>query len=476
MLDKRDDGSVAFFLDGDLQFDSRDEHIYHEGLALPALALAESRTVGDLKALIIGGGDGLTARELLKSERIVKVDLVDYDNEILALAAGEFAQFNQNSMQDSRLTVCVEDARLFVKRALASGTTYDLIISDLTAAHDADAAQLHAIEFYDELKTLLGEHGLLAVNSASPSGTAEAYFSIFNSILSASLNPRAYRIFLPSFAEQGYGEDWGFILASPSAIDASELLSVKDGQRMSEMFFLPKEVFDKQNTSCAGSAGSDILVQYLFNSTPIDCDSKVMIDTVSLDLSALTAPKQTGLYLLPHKLNETLAHWKEDTSQQEAVMNEVFELMPALRRFQTREMIADFLDKPVAFLGPVNLKRLVDELLKRSTELPGKVVEELVFLKDKIVEFAEDQERIFALGLRSLAIIALVVIMGNLMYPDSVYAKGHGGVVGHGTRWGGNGYGNGYGYGTNTVTNVGGHWGPWHLNDNGKRVRNWIKN
>src|SRR5262249_8228407 len=142
---------------------------------------------------------------------------------VLELARTEFAQFNNSSLADSRMEVHVEDAREFVKRAIDAGIKYDVIVSDLTSAHEAEGAQLHSIEFYQSLRNLLGEVGVLAVNTASPSGTPEAYLSIFNSLLASSLNPRAYRISLPSFAEQGYGPDWGFIISSPQLITIEDV-------------------------------------------------------------------------------------------------------------------------------------------------------------------------------------------------------------------------------------------------------------
>src|SRR5208337_4004694 len=101
-LNLRSDGSMALFIDGDLQFDERDEKIYHEGLALPALQLAISRLEAgnNLSGLIVGGGDGLTARELLKSCRVAKIDMVDYSPEVLSLAAKELAGLNEMSLAD----------------------------------------------------------------------------------------------------------------------------------------------------------------------------------------------------------------------------------------------------------------------------------------------------------------------------------------------------------------------------------------
>src|SRR5579871_784011 len=98
LLEYRNDGSVALFINGDLQFDSTDELIYHESLTAPALSIASKRIQTDLNVLVIGGGDGLIARELFKSSYIAKVDLVDYDPEILSFAKTDLAKINNNSL------------------------------------------------------------------------------------------------------------------------------------------------------------------------------------------------------------------------------------------------------------------------------------------------------------------------------------------------------------------------------------------
>jgi spermidine synthase len=463
LLERREDSSLAFFLDGDLQFDSVDEHIYHEGLALPALMIAESRGKNALRALIIGGGDGLTARELLKSQRLEKIDLVDYDSEVLQLARTKFAELNRNSLEDNRLAVTVEDARIFVKRALDAGIQYDVIVSDLTSPDNVEGAQLHSIEFYQQLSSLLTENGCLAVNTASPSGTPEAYWSIYNSILASKLNPRAYRIVLPSFAEQSYGADWGLIVASRRLIDASEIGGLEFAQSnrfltgaavLRDLFTLPAAVMARQATVAAGSGTSDVLVHYLRNSVAITADDAQPVDTLSLDLATLAAPAiETKSFLLPIELRQALVEWKPEPGQEEQITQQIFELMPALNRHQTREMVNDFLNKPAAFLQAINLGELVNELLRRAKELPVLLRDELVILRDKLADYAQDKEELLGLGLRSLAVVALVVIIGNLMYPDAVYAKGR-----HG------------GYGVNSWN--GGYGGVYNPYPNGKRVIN----
>ncbi|HEY9712488.1 MAG TPA: hypothetical protein V6C72_03400, partial [Chroococcales cyanobacterium] len=148
ILSRREDGTTFLTINGDLQFDSADERIYHEGLALPSLALAIERIKRPLKVLVIGGGDGLIVRELLRcaGQQLHSIDLVDYDPEIVGYARNELCELNQSSLHDRRTHVHIEDAWTFVERAIASGAKYDLIVSDLTVAEDLTGAKFHSID------------------------------------------------------------------------------------------------------------------------------------------------------------------------------------------------------------------------------------------------------------------------------------------------------------------------------------------
>jgi spermidine synthase len=234
-LNLRQDGSMALFIDGDLQFDQRDEKIYHQGLALPALHLASGRVdkQKDLRALIVGGGDGLTARELLKSQSLTKIDLVDYSAEVLDLAGKQLAHINQMSLADERVNVHMRDAWLFVQEALEQGAQYDLIIVDLTVAKDAVGSKFHSVDWYRSIALLLASDGILATNGVSPTNTPLAYWSIFNSMLKAGLVGLPYRLAIPSFSQLGYGPDWGFILASKTPINGDEFIQWSEHQARS---------------------------------------------------------------------------------------------------------------------------------------------------------------------------------------------------------------------------------------------------
>jgi len=215
-LERRDDGSIALFINADLQFDSADERVYHEALALPAAALAARRIQTPLKVLVVGGGDGLVAREMFKSSRVASLDLVDYDAQILAFAQNELCTLNQGSLSDARIKTHVEDAWDFVDKALADGALFDVIVSDLTVAETALGARFHSVQWYGKLARLLSSWGVLAVNGVSPAATPQAYWSIFNSMLKGMLHAVPYHVSIPSFSAKGYGQ--GKYSAHPSLV------------------------------------------------------------------------------------------------------------------------------------------------------------------------------------------------------------------------------------------------------------------
>lgn len=461
-LERRDDGSIALFIDGDLQFDSRDERIYHECLALPAVAVASERTKKPLNVLVIGGGDGLALRELLKSPQVEKVDLVDYDPKIIALARNDFAEINENSLIDPRVRVHILDAWEFVKHGAPESHQYDVIVSDMTVPQEAEDAKFHSVEWYEMLATLLTANGVLATNAVSPTYTPRALWSVVNSMITAKLAPKPYRVSLRSFTEQGYGPDWGFVLAAKKAIGERELLSIqlseprnelRDEEHLRKLFIFPQDVFASRLEGATAREGSDILLHYLFNDDEADTTSGDAWDAFETDLCSLELPDaDIGTHLIPLEIRRALAASNEqDEIDEEKLLNRILRLVPALNKFQTRRMIAEFVDDPSAFLDSIDLPGVVAALLRRASELPGKLVRELMILKDRLIDWAGDYHALFRMGSRIITVVTLVVILGNLMYPDAAYGKG-----GHGGDHGGGGHGGDHG---------GDH--GWHGGDHG---------
>jgi spermidine synthase len=452
-LERTVGGSVALFINGDLQFDSSDERIYHEALALPALALSARRIQSPLKVLVIGGGDGLIAREMFKSSRVASLDLVDYDPEILEFARQDLSALNASSLSDARINIHVQDAWKFVDEALARAASYDVIVSDLTVAENVMEARFHSIDWYAKLARLLADKGILAVNAVSPEATPQAYWCIFNSMLKAELFARPYHISLPSFSASGFGQDWGFFIASSEAIAVDELsadLSVAaprefllNNDELRQLFIFPEELFQYQPKSLPACAGSDILLHYFNSSTGLAITSGLLRDASSWDITNMFVPDaDTGKHILPPELcvalsksiHSTVESNNSDPAGVQLFLHEVLDLMPSLQREQTSALIADFLEAPARFLQAIDLPRLIALLLRRAAELPSLLVAELEHLQDRLSEWADDQENLLTLGHRVVTVLILAIVVGNLLYPDSAYAKGRGT---------GRGYGNG---------------------------------
>src|SRR5919202_6435197 len=411
LLDQRNDGSLALFIDGDLQFDSRDERIYHEALALPALAVAARRSSGPLRALICGGGDGLCARELLKSLRITKLDLVDYDATMLALARGDLQSLNDGSLFDPRVSVHIADATVFVAGALRDGARYDLIVSDLTVPHDLDGSRLHSVDWYASLRELLSDEGILAVNAASPSGSADAYWSIYNSMRAAGLYPRPYRVALPSFAAQGYGADWGFFVAARQPIAAADLdgalplpaprIALRSVEQLRRCFLFPPASAVRREHALPVRAGSGLLLHYLDNSPPVTDAPTTDWTSLSFLVDPVPCPPvDAGDHLLPPELRDELQAPLARTVDEQVLLRRVLDLMPALDYAQTRAMIGTFLEEPARFLAAIDLRGLVDRLLARAAELPRRLRAELRLLARRLKTFTGNPVGLFRLGMR----------------------------------------------------------------------------
>lgn len=458
-LERTHDGSLVLSINGDLQFHSADERIYHEGLVLPALAVANQRVQRDLRVLIVGGGDGLCAREVFKSKNIAHVDLVDYDSEILAMARLELKQLNCASLFDERISIFNEDAWDFTTKAIEKGAIYDLIISDLTVPENIDGARFHCVEWYSKLTALLSFDGVLAVNSVSPEATPLAFWSVFNGLAKVGLHTRPYHVTIPSFSARGYGQDWGFFIAAKCPIDVSELLNcelvspryaLKDMQTVLDLFMLPAELFMLQPTALPALDGSDVLLQYFNKGRTIEFRG-VKRSSFAFDTSNLRIPDaDSGKSVLPLEVTEALAKLLAtrrpagDTAaaDPDLVLEDILEMIPSLQTSQNPELVADFLREPSAFLEGVDLQALVASVSKRASSLPPNFASEFDSLTEKLSDRTFDHVSLMQMGRNVVTLLTLLIVVGNLLYPDMVYAKGgdhgdHGGAHASGKHDGG---------------------------------------
>jgi spermidine synthase len=206
VLTRRDD-DLRLYLNGNLQFSSRDEYRYHEALVHPAMG----RATNPRNVLILGGGDGLAAREVLRYPAVERVTLVDLDPAMTGLFAKSsiLTRLNGGSLTDKRLTVINADGFRWVREATGR---YDAVIVDFPDPVDFSIGKLYTETFYRSLARLLAPGAMLAVQSTSPLVAPQAYWTVAATMEAAGLTTRPYHAYVPSFGE------WGFILASTGTI------------------------------------------------------------------------------------------------------------------------------------------------------------------------------------------------------------------------------------------------------------------
>ncbi|WP_018353592.1 polyamine aminopropyltransferase [Longispora albida] len=191
---------VRLFLNGDLQFSSVDEYRYHEALVHPAMSGPHGRV------LVLGGGDGLALREVLKYPGVRAATLVELDPAVIALAKAEplIRDLNGQSFNDPRVTVVNTDAFTWLRDAPRG---FDVVIADLPDPDSTATAKLYSTEFYGLIKQVLAPGGRLVVQSGSPYFAPKSFWCIDATVRAAGLVTTQYHAEVPSFG------DWGFVLA-----------------------------------------------------------------------------------------------------------------------------------------------------------------------------------------------------------------------------------------------------------------------
>jgi spermidine synthase len=158
-----------------------------------------------IRLLVLGGGDGLLVRELLRHDSVASVRLIDHNPEVLALAGAELTPWNGSSLADNRVVVEVAD----VREALAKAGSFHAIFSDLTCPGTLADCGLFTRDWFQKLHTHLELGGILAINGLSPDQTPAAYWCLYQTLRSAGFATLPGQSRVPSFAQLGYG-DWGF--------------------------------------------------------------------------------------------------------------------------------------------------------------------------------------------------------------------------------------------------------------------------
>ncbi len=214
VLTQRGD-DTRLYLDGNLQFSSIDEYRYHEVLVhLPAAFVGRLN-----RALVIGGGDGLAARELLKYDSIDSIDIVDLDAGVTALSSAQpqIVALNKNSLKDDRVNIHHRDAWTWLAEA---GDLYDLVVIDLPDPENEDIAKLYSVAFYQRVARRLSAGGVVITQATSPWFARRAFWSIGSTLDVVYENVRPATSYIPSFGL------WGFFMAANHNLDKAVRSSV----------------------------------------------------------------------------------------------------------------------------------------------------------------------------------------------------------------------------------------------------------
>ncbi|MFJ6568983.1 polyamine aminopropyltransferase [Streptomyces sp. NPDC091292] len=213
-------GPVDLYLDGRLRVSGRDEHRYHASLVHPAMNGPHARV------LVLGGGDGLAAREVLTHPGVRRVDIVELDAGVVRLARTDpaLSALNRHVYRDPRVHVATADAFQWLR---VDRRAYDVVISDLPDPGITASTKLYSQEFYGLVSRVLAPGGRLAVHAGPVTSRPRVFWTVDATVRAAGLRTTPYRVggrltgfsAGPDRTAGGAGppdaspEDWGVVLA-----------------------------------------------------------------------------------------------------------------------------------------------------------------------------------------------------------------------------------------------------------------------
>jgi spermidine synthase len=191
------------FLNGNLQFAERDEYRYHEALVHPAMAAYGSPR----KVAILGGGDGMAAREVLRYPSVQGITLVELDANMTQLFSTHDAlvRLNAGSLRSPRLKVVNTDAFRWLQD---TNEVFDVIIVDFPDPTNFSLGKLYTTSFYASMEKHLSASGYAVIQTTSPLVARESFWTVVATLEAVGLSTAPYHADVPSFGE------WGYVIAS----------------------------------------------------------------------------------------------------------------------------------------------------------------------------------------------------------------------------------------------------------------------
>ena len=195
-------GGVRLFLNGNLQFHSRDEYRYHESLVHPAMAAHGAPR----RVLVLGGGDGMAVREVLRHPTVEQVTLVELDPHMTRLFATQplLKALNADALASPKLKIVNADAFGWLARG---DEVFDVVIVDFPDPTNFSIGKLYTTSFYALLDRRLAADGFAAVQTTSPLVARRSYWTVAATLEAVGFTVTPYHAHVPSFGE------WGFLIA-----------------------------------------------------------------------------------------------------------------------------------------------------------------------------------------------------------------------------------------------------------------------
>jgi len=195
------------FLNGNLQFAQRDEYRYHEALVHPAMAAFSASGASPRQVAVLGGGDGMAVREILKYQGVEQVTLVELDPAMTTLFGSQPAlvSLNQAALQSPKVKIVNADAFTWLEQ---SADVFDVIVVDFPDPTNFNIGKLYTQSFYALLDRHLAASGYAVIQTTSPLVARQSFWTVVSTIESAGLSATPYHAHVPSFGE------WGFVIAS----------------------------------------------------------------------------------------------------------------------------------------------------------------------------------------------------------------------------------------------------------------------
>jgi spermidine synthase len=248
------DKVVRLFLNGNLQFSSDDEYRYHEALIHPGLqSLTNAKNV-----LVMGGGDGLAVREILKYPNIDSITLVDLDKGMTDLFKSNtiLTALNHDALLSPKVMIKNIDAFTWIK---GQTKPFDFIVIDFPDPSNYSVGKLYTNTFYSLVKSILAPGGIMVIQSTSPYVAPKSFWTINKTLESVGLKTIPYHNYVPSFGE------WGYIMAMEKAnyIKPKVFLSglkFISRETIDQMFYFPKDM--KTNEVAINKLNNQVLVKF----------------------------------------------------------------------------------------------------------------------------------------------------------------------------------------------------------------------